>query len=147
MKITICGSLDFTPEIKKISDKLEKLGFKVFIPISSEKILKGDFSLDEIKQEKEKGEFSQRAIKYDSIRAYWKIIKESDAILVVNLDKNSIKNHIGGNVFLEMGFAHVLNKKIFLLNDIPKTIYTDEIKTMQPIILNGDLSKIRVQNA
>jgi predicted RNA-binding protein with PUA domain len=41
-----------------------------------------------------------------------------------------------------MGFAHVLGKKIFLLNDIPEISYKDEIKMMQPIILEGELSKI-----
>jgi len=47
-------------------------------------------------------------------RRYYEIIKECDAILVLNLEKNKIKNYIGGNTFLEMGFAHVLNKKIYL---------------------------------
>ena len=143
MKITICGSLNFTYEIMEIADKLKKMGLEVSIPISSEKILKGEFSLNEIKKEKENGKFSERAIKYDSIRSYWEKINESDAILVVNLDKKGIKNHIGGNAFLEMGFAHILNKKIFLFNEIPNIAYTDEIKAMQPIILNGDLTKIK----
>lgn len=143
MKISICGSLNFTYEIKKIADELKTLGFEVSIPLTSEKILRGEFSVEDIKNEKEKGEFSKRAIKYDSIRAYWNIIKEADAILIANFDKNGIQNHIGGNSFLEMGFAHVLNKKIFLLNGIPETTYTDEIKSMQPIVLDGDLSRIR----
>lgn len=144
MKIAICGSLNFTYKIKKIFDELKKLGFNVFIPISSEKILKGEFSLDEIKKEKEKGVFAKKFIKYDSIRAYYKIIKKFDAILVTNFDKNNIKNYIGGASLLEMGFAHILNKKIFLLNKIPRMIYTDEIKAMQPIILNGNLTKIKL---
>jgi predicted RNA-binding protein with PUA domain len=63
--------------------------------------------------------------------------------LIVNIDKKDICNYIGGNTFLEMGFAHILNKKIFLLNEIPEMIYTDEILAMQPIALNGDLSKIK----
>jgi len=142
MKIAICGSLGFTYEIKEIENKLEKIGFEVSIPLSSEKILNGDVSLDEITKEKEKGIFSTRAIKFDSIRAYWKIINESDAILVANFDKKDVKNYIGGNTFLEMGFAHILNKNIFLLNDVPEMIYTDELKTMQPTILYGNLSNI-----
>lgn len=142
MRIAICGSLDFTYEIEKLANELRKLGFEVFIPISSEKILRGEFSLDEIKQEKENGKFSIRAIKYDSIRAYWEVIKDSDGILIANYDKKGIKNYIGGNSFLEMGFAHILQKKIFLLNDIPEMIYRDEIRAMQPAILNNDLSKI-----
>ena len=143
MKIAICGSLNFTYEIKKVADDLKSLGFYVTIPISSEKILKKEFSLEEIKEEKKNGKFSERAIKFNSIRTYWKIIENSDAILVVNIEKNKIKNYIGGNSFLEMGFAHVLNKKIFILNDIPEMIYTDEIKAMQPIVLRGDLTRIK----
>lgn len=142
MKIAICGSLDFTYEIKKLADELQKMNFEVHIPISSDKILKGEFSLEEIKKAKKNGTFSDRAIKYDSIRAYWNIINSCDCILVANYDKKGIKNYIGGNSFLEMGFAHVLRKKIFLLNDIPKMIYIDEIKAMQPTILKGDLSKV-----
>ncbi|PIY95561.1 MAG: hypothetical protein COY66_06415 [Candidatus Kerfeldbacteria bacterium CG_4_10_14_0_8_um_filter_42_10] len=146
MKISICGSLDFTYEIKKIADQLKSRGLEVTIPLSSEKILNGEFSLEEIKTEKEKGEFSKRAIKYDSIRAYWKIVNEADAVLVTNFDKKGIKNYIGGNTFLEMGFAHILNKKIYLLHEIPDMIYSDELKTMQPIILDGDLTKIASLN-
>lgn len=142
MKIAICASLNFTHEIKKIADELEVLGFEVSIPKSAEKILRGEFSLDEIKGEKENGTFSERAIKFDAIRAYHEIIKSSDAILIVNLEKNNVKNYIGGNTFLEMGFAHILNKPIYLFNNIPEMIYTDEIRAMQPIIIGGDLVKI-----
>lgn len=142
MKIAICGSLDFTHEIKAIADKLNNLGFEVVIPLSSTKILDGQFSVEEIKQEKECGKFADRAIKNDSMRAYEEIIRNSDAILVVNIDKKGIKNYIGGNSFLEMGFAHIYNKKIYLLNDVPTMLYTDELKAIQPVVLNGDLSKI-----
>ncbi|MEA3463747.1 MAG: hypothetical protein U9R14_01585 [Patescibacteria group bacterium] len=144
MKIAICGSLDFTYKIKKISDELKKMGFDVFIPISSEKILRGEFSLDEIKKEKENGQIVEKFIKYNSIRAYYEIIKKSDAILVVNFDKNNVKNYIGGAVLLEMGFAHILNKKIFLFNPLPENCpYLDEIKAMYDKIINGDLTKIK----
>jgi len=142
MKIAICGGLDFTYEIDELANRLRELSFEVSIPISSGKILKGEFLIDEIKREKESGKFADRAIRYDSIRAYWGIINQSDAILVANYDKKRIVNYIGGNSFLEMGFAHILGKKIFLLNEIPQMIYTDEIKAMQPVILNGDLSRI-----
>jgi len=142
MKIAICGSLDFTYEIEKIASRLKDRRFGVSIPLSSERILRGEYSLEEIKNKKETGIFSDFAIKYDSIRAYWDVINDSDAILVANYDKKGIANYIGGNSFLEMGFAHVLKKKIYLLNDIPEMIYSDEIKAMQPIILNGDLSRV-----
>lgn len=71
------------------------------------------------------------------------MIKESEAILVTNYDKKGVTGYIGGNVFLEMGFAHVLDKKIFLLNEVPDVSYVDEIRAMQPMVINNDLSLIK----
>ena len=68
----------------------------------------------------------------------------SDAILVLNYDKKGIKNYIGGNTLMEIGFAHILNKKIFLLNPIPDIdFYKSEIEATKPIILNGNLSNLK----
>ena len=80
----------------------------------------------------------------DAIREFWRLMQGGDAILVANFDKHGIANYIGGNTFLEMGFAHVLDQKIYLLNSLPKMPYYEtEIIAMKPVILNGDLSKIR----
>ena len=99
--------------------------------------------MEEFFKEKEiNGDGAFRKIKEDLIKRYYDKIKTCDAILVLNIDKNSIKNYIGGNVFLEMGFAHVLNKPIYLYNDLPDMNYSDELKAMRPIIINGDLKKI-----
>lgn len=81
---------------------------------------------------------------YDLIRKHYEKIKEADAILILNYEKKGVRNYVGGNSFLEMGFAYILKKKIFLFNPIPKMeFYFEEIKAMEPIILNGDLSKIK----
>ena len=70
-------------------------------------------------------------------------MKKADAILVLNYDKNGIKGYIGANSFLEMGFAYVLNKKIFLLMEIPDQKYiSDEVLALSPIVLKGDLNLI-----
>ena len=47
-----------------------------------------------------------------------------------------VENHIGGNTFLEMAFACVLNKPIYLLNPIPELSYTSELEAMEPIVLD-----------
>ena len=144
MKIAICGSLDFTHKIKTLADSLTAKGHSVEIPLTSRRILNGETTVEQIKSEKEQGIFSDRAIKFDAIRAYWAIIQNTDAILVANYDKKGIEGYIGGNSFLEMGFAHVLNKHIYLLQDIPTMIYSDEIKAMQPTILGGNLDMLTV---
>ena len=142
MKITICGSIVFAHEMHDLAQKLEKLGHEVIIPVSANKILKGEFSVDQIIEEKRTDKFAQRTLENDAIRDYYKKIVESEAVLIVNLDKNGIENYIGGNAFLEMGFAYVLNKKIFLYNDIPDMAYKDEIMVMQPAVIYRDLGKI-----
>ncbi len=143
MKIVICASVDFSYEIKDYSDKLEKMGHPTEMPFTTKKIINGELSLEQFKAEKRKnGDGAFRKMHDDLIKRYYNLIKDSDAILVLNFDKNNIKNYIGGNVFLEMGFAHVLNKKIFVLNNLPQINYLDEILAMRPIVINGDLNKI-----
>lgn len=144
MKIVICSSIDFTYEVKEIADKLEKAGHEVEIPLTSQKILRGELTLEEFKKEKEEdGDGFMRKVKDDVIRRYFEIIKNSDAILVVNCEKNGTENYIGGNTFLEMGFAHVLRKKIYLLNPIPESSYRDELVAMEPVVLDGNLEKMK----
>ena len=144
MKVVICASIHFTAKIKEIADKLITLGHEVEIPLTAQEIIKGNLSLEEFKLEKEKtGDGSFRKIDQNLIKRYYNIIKEADSVLVINIEKNEIKNYIGGNTLIEMAFAHVLCKPVYLLNDIPNMSYTDEIKAMLPIVINHDLRLIK----
>ena len=136
MKIVICGSMTFSKSMIGIEKELVEIGHAVVIPRYTKEYAELELA-EEIHSESVKNK-----VEHDLIRDYFNKIKNSDAILIVNKNKNKIKNYIGGNSFLEMGFAHILNKKIFLLNSIPEMIYTDEIKAMQPIVLEGDLTKL-----
>ena len=144
MKIVICASIDLTPKVKEIKKALEDLGHQTEIPFMSQRIIDGEITLADFLAVKDKegdGRF-RRESGEDFIKRYYYLIKGADAIIVVNDDKKGIKNYIGGNVFLEMGFAYTMDKKIFLLNPLPDMGYSDEIKAMQPVVLNGDLKKI-----
>lgn len=90
-----------------------------------------------------KGE--RAAIKKENnyLREHYENILASDAVLIVNSEKNGVKNYIGGNVLMEMGQAYVNHKRIFFLNGMPAGLpYLDEIEAMDPICLSGDLSAI-----
>ena len=150
MNLTICSSVDFTPHIIEVKKKLERMGHAVNIPFFTEKVMKGEMSFQEYMQEKEKGggDISLRQKQAtDMIERYWNFIKNSDAILVLNLEKKGIQGYIGGSTLMEMGFAYGHKKKIFLFNPIPEKSermhYTDEIIDMDPIVINGDLEKIQ----
>ncbi len=142
MKITICGSVKFADKIVAIHKQLTALGHEP--QIHQEMFAIADGTAKELIDAKNGHEHYKVKIKYDFIRAWYDLIIKGDAILVCNFDKNGIKNYIGGNTLMEIGFAHVNNKKVFLLNPISdEASYKDEIKAMADVILNGDLSKIK----
>lgn len=141
MKITICGSVTFMTEMENHKKELEQLGFEeAFIP---EGFGSTELSAREIKDRLTLQEDSQRKIDHDLIRRHFNLIIKSDCILVANYEKKGIENYIGGNTFLEMGYAFVLGKPIFVLNPLPDTSYITELNGMQPIIINGNLAKIK----
>ena len=82
--------------------------------------------------------------KGEGMQKHFRAIDTSDAILVTNYEKNGVLNYIGGNTFLEMGYAFGTGKKIYLLNELPESVpYREEILGMQPTVLLGDISKLR----
>lgn len=83
--------------------------------------------------------------KGDAITKHFRKIDESDCVLITNYEKKGINNYIGGNTFLEIGYAFGTGKKIFILNHLPKeSAYKEEILGMRPVILEGDISKLEI---
>lgn len=136
MKIAICASMIFAEKMLEVKRQLEEIGHIAFISQFAEGYLG--------KTEKEKEELAVHdKNEHDAIRKFWEIIKKSDAILVLNYDRKGIKNYIGGNTLMEIGFAHVLNKQIFLMNPIPDIeYYRSEIEAVSPVILDQNLNQI-----
>lgn len=126
----------FSKEMLLAAEELQEMGHEVVIPNNTEDYANG------VKKAETSGESVANKIKDDLIRDYFKKIEKSDAVLIVNITKNGIENYLGGNAFLEMGFAHVLNKKVYLLNPIPEVGYKDEIVAMQPVILDGRVAEL-----
>ena len=141
MKITICGSVKFADKLVDIYNELKKLGHEPMMHEQMFGLANGTAAqLTDMANGAENCDIKR---KYNYIKFWHGLIKSGDAILVCNFDKNGIKNYIGGNTLMEIGFAHVNDKKVFLLNPIPEDVgYKDEIKAMAGIIINGDLTKI-----
>ncbi|MFA6601537.1 MAG: hypothetical protein WCT02_01575 [Candidatus Paceibacterota bacterium] len=141
MKIYVLGSTAFVKEMVAWTDKLIAAGYNAWIhPEYREYVsVKDHPHLKGI----EHGEHAQIKIQHDYIRQHYNGIVESDAIFIVNLEKKGVGGYIGGNVLMELGFAYINHKKIFLLNPIPDLPYREEIEAVLPIVLDGDLSKIK----
>lgn len=137
MKIGIAGSMNYTEKMVELCEKLRAMGHEVFMSKFA------DAYIGKTHEEKEKIKLEHK-YNYDAIREFWKPMQNAEALLVANYDKHGIKNYIGGNSFLEMGFAYVLGHKIYLINPIPQMPYYEtEIIAMKPIVINGDLAKIK----
>ena len=142
MKITICGSVNFAKEMLRIAKELEAKGHEVVIPASINRLgIVDSKEADALKNDREK---YIKEIKPGLTKEHFNKILDGDAILVVNIDKKGIKNYIGGATFSEIMLAFHGDKKIFYLNPVPEEpkTFVDELETVSPIILNGDLEKI-----
>ena len=139
MKITICGSLKFTEEMKRIQKELENKGHSISIPQSIIEGQSKEYSHSlKMKNLAQFTEFIGGRIKLHADK-----INNSDAILVLNYDKDGKSNYIGPNTFLEMGFAFVSGKKIFTINSLPEDDKHDELISMNPVSINNDLRLIK----
>lgn len=136
MKIALCHSMHYAEKAKEVQDWFLSRGHEAYPSSFNEKFI----GLSD--EEKEKLKLYQK-YEEDAIREHWDVIKKSDNVLILNYEKHDIPGYIGGNSFLEMGFAYIQKKPIYLLNPIPKMPYYEtEIIAMKPTILSGDLSKI-----
>ena len=135
MTITICGSIKFIEEMRSIEKRLINIGHKVYMPVKAP-------GVDYWEKDNSKRVIAKRGL--GLIEKHLDKIEISDAILVVNVDKLRKKNYVGANTFTEICFARYRKKKIYFLNPIPRQSYIlDELQSIDPVILNGDLSKIK----
>ena len=128
--------MHFTEKMLEARDALRALGHDAFVTGMTDPFLDASFA-------EKKAIIVQQKMQNDAIREFWRLMQGADALLVLNVDHRGVKHYIGGNVFLEMGFAHVLGQTIFLWNPIPDQSYNrSEIKAMRPVVLNGDVKKV-----
>lgn len=131
MKIFLICSKSFYGKIEYYKTNLEKMGHNVTLP--------NCYDAPET-EAKYRGTNAHSSWKAEMIKHSEEVIKDMDAVLVLNFDKNGQKNYIGGATFLEIYDAFRLGKKIYFINDLPEGMLKDELIGFSPIILNNDLS-------
>lgn len=83
------------------------------------------------------------AVKREASRRHMNYIRRDGtvAILVVNVDRPGENNYVGPNAFAEIGVAFSDDRRVFLLQGMPK-FYADELEAWGVECLNGDLPRI-----
>ena len=150
--ITLCGSMIFQSKMRDIADILELSGYSVTCPefTEEEKRSGANTFMDYVESlggvDAIPSDDPVWRIKGEAIREYKEKIEPADALLICNFDKGDIKNRIGENSFLEMGYAFFVGKPLFVLQGPP---YGDskieEVLGMTPIFLNGDISRLVIE--
>ena len=135
MKIFICASKHNYSHIPDIKTKLEEKWYTITLPNSYDK----PFLEFEIR---DKGPEEHIKWKAEMLRLQKKKVWENDIILVLNFDKNWMKNYIWWATFLEVYEAFDQWKKIFFYNSIPEGIFYDELIWINPVVINWNLDKI-----
>lgn len=135
MKIFITASKSAYGKVAAIKEELEAAGHSVTSP-------NGYDTPDAEAGMQQQTPEEYATWKAEMIREDGRIIQAHDAILVLNMDKNGVKNYIGGATFLEMFKAFDAGKKIFLYNPLPELAYTDELVGLLPVVIDGDLRQI-----
>lgn len=133
MKILLICSKAFYDKLAFYKEELEKKGHEIYMPNCH------DAPETEAKY---RGTELHKVFKAKMFRQSEETIKNMDAVLVLNFNKNGQENYIGGATFLEIYDAFRMNKKIYFINDIPNNMLKDELIGFDPLIINNDLSKI-----
>lgn len=138
--IFLCASMNFYKELLKIENQLADLGIIVKIPVSAEHMKQsGEYDPAYYKGSHT---YSERAA---IIRRNFDMIATSDAILVINNEKNGVEGYIGPNVLMEIGLAFYLKKKIYIWNPVRQDApYKEELLCFAAQIINQDLTKIQL---
>ena len=141
-KIAVCASASFYKEALELEKKLKKSGFKVALPCTAYTMRKtGNYDVEFYKRwMREPAAYKRKTY---LMRNHFRKIIESDALLIVNLEKNGVTGYIGGNVLMEMAIGFHHRKPIFILHKVASSSpFYEEILGMSPIFIEGDLTKI-----
>ncbi len=136
MKIFIICSKRFYDRIPTIKKELEESGHIITLPNCYD-----DPATEDAYRKlgaKEHSEWKAQMLRHST-----DVIENNDAVLVLNFEKEGQKNYIGGATFLEMYDAFRAHKKIFLYNNIPDGMLSDEIIGFSPVVINADISLIK----
>ncbi len=143
--ITLCSSATFYKKVLEVSDDLKKLGFRVKYPLVADIMRKtGNYNdLDYRTWLKDSKTYDRKTF---LMLKHFDKVAASDAILVVNLEKNGQSGYIGPNGLMEMGLALWLKKPIYLLYPpAPNSPLAEEINGMNAVVLDGDLKNLTLK--
>lgn len=132
LHIVICGSMSALKEMEILAERLSNDGYRVTTPVPEETTLIWEkLSIEEAAR-----------LKRGFLNDYFDIIRQSDAVLIANLEKHGIPGYIGANTLMEVACGHALGKPVFFLNAIGEQPCRVEAHAVAAGILDGDAGRL-----
>ena len=142
LRLAVCASASFYPQVIAFSYELEKLGIDVVLPKTAQ-----NMKQQGVKNNEAITDWANNPTGYHAkallIKEHFDEIAGCNAVLVMNYEKHGKQNYIGPNVLMEMAVGFYLKKPLYVLNDCPTdSPLIDEILGLEPIFLKGDIKQI-----
>lgn len=118
--VTICCSASFYKQALDVSEKLQKRGLRVLIPHTAYRMEKeNNFDVSAYKTwfTNDNDWHKKSAL----MNQHFEKVLQSEAVLVLNYEKNGLSGYIGGNVLMEMALAFHYKKPIYVLHKMTVT--------------------------
>lgn len=129
--------MSFSKEMLEAQKKLNDAGHEALVPPDAEVHLNDPGLKEDVRRQEE------HSRETDIMIECYKLIEESDAVLLLNYEKKGQEGYIGASALMELGMAYYLGKKMFMLFDVPESHYASmEMKVMKPVVLEGDVTRI-----
>lgn len=142
--ITICSSASFYRQALEAQEELQKRGFRVLIPHTAH-IMRRRNNFDVSVYKTWFANDSDWNKKTEFMNKHFQKVLESEAILVLNYEKNGMAGYIGGNVLMEMAIAFHYKKPIFVLHPVSERLPVyEEVLGMKPFFLSGELKNLEL---
>jgi hypothetical protein len=132
LRICICGSMTALSAMEAIAETLQGHGFRTVTPVPEEQRIDWDALSRE----------DAVAAKRPYLDGYFEEIRNSQLVLIANLEKNGIPGYVGANALMEATCAYVLGIPVLFLNPIGKQGCQIEAQTIAAGILGGDIHNI-----
>lgn len=132
MKICLSGSMTLIDQIEELSKLLELLGHQTSVPSRG---TEPEFASTATQA-------TAREMKAIFVADHLKKIREADALLIANFQKNGIDGYIGLSALMEAAMAYALEKRILVLNTPAIANSDDDLSSIGAIELKGDLKRL-----
>ena len=132
VKLCLSGSMTSIDEMVPLSALLDALGHQVLVPSRGTEPRMA-------KRLAQAGTHERKAI---FVEDHLEKIRESDAVVIANFEKDGVNGYVGTSALMEAAMAYALGKRLYVLNTPAVDGVESDLSSLGAVQLNGDYGLI-----